>query len=301
MDGPVGPPTAPHRPRPHAIVDRTHRGTSQTSSRLARWSGPTRTHVPLSDPARRDHPRAGTTCALLEASHVRVGRRVRSDRAALVSFGALVAAVGLVLAVAAPVLAAGPVLFDPIVTPRTGTTTTDIAFHIMYKDSSGEGGPDVWVTVGGQTHRMHSDPGSTPLADRRRLQRAVGVIAAGRDARGHVQGREQRPPGRHARRGEHHDLAPGHPDAEADPDPGRDADTDPHPDPDARADREADPEARPRSPRRSRRRPRSRAPARPRSRHPSRGPSLWSSPRSSPIRRRPTAPVAEPSSPSDDP
>ncbi len=76
------------------------------------------------------------------------------------SFGALLAAAGLILAVAAPVLAAGPVLFDPIVDPRTGTPTTDFDFHVTYADPSGEGGPDVWVTVGGQTHRMRSDPGS---------------------------------------------------------------------------------------------------------------------------------------------
>ena len=75
-------------------------------------------------------------------------------------FGALLAAIGLVLAIAAPAAAAGPRLFDPVVQPRSGTPATDFDLHVTYADSSGQGGPDVEVTIGGTTRRMHSDPGS---------------------------------------------------------------------------------------------------------------------------------------------
>ncbi len=88
---------------------------------------------------------------------MRVGQRVRSGRTTLLSFGALMAAVGLVLAIAAPAFAAGPVLFAPVVNPRTGTPTTDFDLHVTYADPSGEGGPHVWVTIGGDTRSMSRD------------------------------------------------------------------------------------------------------------------------------------------------
>jgi outer membrane biosynthesis protein TonB len=88
---------------------------------------------------------------------VRVGQRVRSGRTTGLSFGALLAAVGLLVAVAAPVFAAGPALFDPVVTPRAGTTTTDVDLHVRFADPVGEGSRGVWVTIGADTRSMSRD------------------------------------------------------------------------------------------------------------------------------------------------
>ena len=90
------------------------------------------------------------------------GRATRLRPAASPLAG-LVAAVVVVLALVAPVLAnEGPTkLFDPVVSPRSGTPTTTISFSVNYRNHEGSAPAYVSVVIDGVAHPMTADAGTT--------------------------------------------------------------------------------------------------------------------------------------------
>jgi hypothetical protein len=89
-------------------------------------------------------------------------RRFESRRPAVGPLVALWAALGILLLAAAPAFAVqGPTkLFDPSVSPRTGTPTTTIRFSVEYRNREGSAPDHVRVIVDGVGHRMTGAGGS---------------------------------------------------------------------------------------------------------------------------------------------
>ena len=83
-------------------------------------------------------------------------RRPQSVRPAATPLAALCAALFVVFALVAPVLAVeGPTkLYDPAVSPRTGTPTTTITFEVSYRNREGSAPDHVSVVIDGTAHRM---------------------------------------------------------------------------------------------------------------------------------------------------
>ena len=83
-------------------------------------------------------------------------RRTHLLRPAATPLAALCAALFVVFALVAPVLAVqGPTkLFDPAVSPRTGTPTTTITFEVSYRNREGSAPDHVSVIIDGTPHSM---------------------------------------------------------------------------------------------------------------------------------------------------
>jgi hypothetical protein len=83
-------------------------------------------------------------------------RRTRPLRPAATPLAALCAALFVVFALVAPVLAVeGPTkLYDPAVSPRTGTPTTTITFEVSYRNREGSAPDHVSVVIDGTAHLM---------------------------------------------------------------------------------------------------------------------------------------------------
>jgi hypothetical protein len=83
-------------------------------------------------------------------------RRTQPLRPAATPLAALCAALFVVFALVAPVLAVeGPTkLYDPVVSPRTGTPTTTITFEVSYRNREGSAPDHVSVVIDGTAHLM---------------------------------------------------------------------------------------------------------------------------------------------------
>ena len=83
-------------------------------------------------------------------------RRIQPLRPAASPLAALCAALFVVFALVAPVLAVeGPTkLYDPVVSPRTGTPTTTITFQVSYRNREGSAPDHVSVVIDGTAHAM---------------------------------------------------------------------------------------------------------------------------------------------------
>jgi hypothetical protein len=83
-------------------------------------------------------------------------RRTQPVRPAASPLAALCAALFVVFALVAPVLAVeGPTkLYDPAVSPRTGTPTTTITFEVSYRNREGSAPDHVSVVIDGTAHSM---------------------------------------------------------------------------------------------------------------------------------------------------
>jgi hypothetical protein len=83
-------------------------------------------------------------------------RRTQSVRQAATPLAVLCAALFVVFALVAPVLAVeGPTkLYDPAVSPRTGTPTTTITFEVSYRNREGSAPDHVSVVIDGTAHAM---------------------------------------------------------------------------------------------------------------------------------------------------
>ena len=83
-------------------------------------------------------------------------RRTQPLRPAATPLAALCAAMFVVFALVAPALAVeGPTkLYDPAVSPRTGTPTTTITFEVSYRNREGSAPDHVSVVIDGTAHQM---------------------------------------------------------------------------------------------------------------------------------------------------
>jgi hypothetical protein len=112
-----------------------------------------------------DEGGTGTGSNCPSEAHIRVvkQRRTESRRSAGRPLVAAWAALLVLLALAAPALAnQGPTkLYDPAVTPRTGTPITTITFTVEYRNREGSAADHVSVVVDGVAHRMTASGAST--------------------------------------------------------------------------------------------------------------------------------------------
>jgi len=90
---------------------------------------------------------------------VSIQRPGQHRRAAATPLAALCAALFVIFALVAPVLAVeGPTrLYDPSVTPRTGTPSTTIIFEVGYRNREGSAPAYVSVLIDGTAHAMKGD------------------------------------------------------------------------------------------------------------------------------------------------